>query len=295
MTGSPSSEPPIVSAARNPPDDLKFSLSGCTAIVTGASSGLGAEFARQLSLRATCLILAARSADPLESLAQKLRLGSSSLRVIVCPCDLATDEGRSTLWTKVDAEGVAPDVLINNAGLGDYGEFAAADPRRVRQQIEVNVTALTMLAHEFARRVTNPARGFKPAALLNLSSLASTLPIPELAVYAATKAYVSSLSEALAIELAPKNVYVLAVCPGPSPTNFGSTARRAGDPDIDRSRQSLIQVSPQTVVSTSLHALQSGKVRHFPGNRVAVAAFVIEKMPRTLLRLFLRFREHRKK
>jgi short-subunit dehydrogenase len=295
MTGSSSSQPPVASGDWNPPDDLKFSLSGCTAIVTGASSGLGAEFARQISLKAACLILAARSADALESLAQTLRQRSSSLRVIVCPCDLATDQGRSTLWTRVDAEGVAPDVLINNAGLGDYGEFAAADPRRVRQQIEVNVTALTMLAHEFARRVASPERGFKPAALLNLSSLASTLPIPELAVYAATKAYVSSLSEALAIELAPKNVYVLAVCPGPSPTNFGSTARREGEPDIDRSQQSLIQVSPQKVVSTSLHALEAGKVRHFPGRRVALTAFVIEKMPRTLLRLFLRFRDHLKK
>lgn len=279
----------------NAVDHSSFTLNQCTAIITGASSGLGAEFSSQLSLKASCLVLVARSADALESMAQKLRQGSPSLRVIVCPCDLATDAGRAALWAKVDAENVQPDVLINNAGLGDYGEFVQADARRIRQQIEVNITALTLLAHEFGRRVTAPARGFKPAALLNLSSLASTLPIPDLAVYAATKAYVSSLSEALAIELAPKNVQVLAVCPGPSPTNFGNTARREGEPDIDRSKQSLIQVPPQEVVSTSLHALEMGKVRHFPGGRVALMAFVIEKTPRTLMRLFLRFRQHRKK
>src|ERR1700710_160253 len=83
-----------------------FSLEGCTAIVTGASSGLGAEFARQLSRRASCLVLAARSADALESLATELRRGSAALRVIVCPCDLASDEGRAALWAKVDAEGL---------------------------------------------------------------------------------------------------------------------------------------------------------------------------------------------
>jgi len=266
-----------------------FTLDQCTAIVTGASSGLGAEFARQLSRRAACLVLAARSKDALEKMAVELRSAKSSLRVVVCPCDLATDEGRASLWATVDAESLLPNVLINNAGLGDYGMFVEAEVKRIRQQIDVNITALTLLAHEFARRVTERTDG-KAAALLNLSSLASTMPIPDLAVYAATKAYVSSLSEGIAVELAPKNLRVLAVCPGPSPTNFGSTARREGEPDIDRGAQDLIAVTPQRVVSTSLEALERGKRRHFPGRRVAFVATLFEKMPRGLLRWLIKKR-----
>lgn len=266
-----------------------FTLDGCTAIVTGASSGLGAEFARQLSVRATCLILAARSKDALEKMAAELRSAKPSLRVLMCPCDLATDEGRAALWAKVDAENLRPNVLINNAGLGDYGLFAQAEVKRIRQQIDVNITALTLLAHEFARRIDARSDG-KPTAMLNLSSLASTMPIPDLAVYAATKAYVSSLSEGIAVELAPKNLRVLAVCPGPSPTNFGSTARREGEPDIDRGAQDLIKVPPQRVVSTSLEALERGKRRHFPGGRVAFVATLFEKMPRGLLRWLIKRR-----
>jgi short-subunit dehydrogenase len=266
-----------------------FSFDGCVAIVTGASSGLGAEFARQLSPRASCLVLAARSADALEALAAGLRKGASSLRVVACPCDLATDEGRAALWSKVDAENLRPNVLINNAGLGDYGRFVEAHVKRIRQQIDVNITALTLLAHEFAGRVTAENDG-KPAALLNLSSLASTTPIPDLAVYAATKAYVSSLSEGIAVELAPQNLRVLAVCPGPSPTNFGNTARRDGEPDIDRGTQDLIKVSPERVVSTSLEALERGKRRHFPGAGVAIVATLFEKMPRGMLRWLIQKR-----
>lgn len=263
----------------------KFILAGCSAVITGASSGLGAEFARQLASQAKGVLLAARSADALEKLAQELRASHSSLQVIVCPCDLATDEGRAALWAKIASENFQPNFLVNNAGLGDYGAFVDAEPKRIRQQIDVNITALTLLAHEFARIVTR-----KPAAILNLSSLASTMPIPELAVYAATKAYVSSLSEALAVELAPRGIQVIAVCPGPSPTNFGSTARREGEKDIDRTKQDFIEVSPQKVVSTSLHALEQGKVRHFPGSRVALVALLIEKMPRSFLRLLMKKR-----
>jgi len=266
-----------------------FTLDGCTALVTGASSGLGAEFARQLAPRASCVLLAARSAEALEALAADLRKGASSLRVVVCSCDLATDEGRAALWSKVDAENLQPNVLINNAGLGDYGLFVEADVKRIRQQIDVNITALTLIAHEFARRVSVRNDG-KPTALLNLSSLASTMPIPDLAVYAATKAYVSSLSEGIAVELAPKNLRVLAVCPGPSPTNFGNTARREGRPDIDRGAQDLIKVPPQKVVSTSLQALEQGKRRHFPGTRVALVGTFLEKIPRGLLRWMIQKR-----
>jgi uncharacterized protein len=268
-----------------------FSIEGCTAIVTGASSGLGAEFARQLAGSAKCILLAARSQEGMEKVAAELIRMEPTLRVIISPCDLATDAGRTALWAKIDAEKLSPDLLINNAGLGDYGTFVDADEKRIRQQIDLNITALTLLAHDYAlRQKATPAAARKPIALINLSSLASTMPIPDLAVYAATKAYVSSLSEALAIELEEYRVRVLAVCPGPSPTNFGSTAQRSDGPVPDPHERGLIVVTPTRVVSTSLHALQAGKVRHFPGRRVSAVAWMFEKMPRPLLRVLLKIR-----
>ena len=133
----------------------------------------------------------------------------------------------------------------------------------------------------------------KPSAMINLSSLASTLPMPDLAVYAATKAYVSSLSEALAIELEQYQVRVLAVCPGPSPTNFGNAAKREGGSVPNQQERGFIVVSPTRVVSTSLQALESGKVRHFPGTRVGLVGWMFEKMPRPLMRALLKIRYKR--
>ena len=266
-----------------------FHLAGCTAIITGASSGLGAEFARQLRTQASCLILAARSGDALEKL--KAELGSDRLRVLAVPCDLATDAGRASLWEAVSALGAAPNLLINNAGLGDYGQFMEAGEARIRSQIDLNITALTLLTYEFAKRT--PATAASPSAIINISSLASTTPVPELSVYAATKSYVTSLTEGLAIELASRHIRLLAVCPGPTPTNFGKNARRQSDKDIDRSGQDLLTIPPQRVVSSALHSIEAGHRRMFPGKRVALAAFLFEKMPRWMLRGILGARYRR--
>lgn len=263
-------------------------LPGCHAIITGASSGLGAEFARQLAPSAASLLLAARNGDSLEALASQLRETHPALRVVVSACDLATDEGRMSLWHAVDRAGLDPTLLINNAGLGDYGEFVEADGARLRAQIDVNVTALTLLAHEFARRAHTGKP--QPRAIVNISSLAASTPIPELAVYAATKSYVTSLSEALAIELQPENIHVLAVCPGPTPTNFSKTARRADGRDADRSGQDWLRIPAREVVATSLAALERGSVRHFPGWKVRLVAAMIECLPRFVVRCVLRLR-----
>ena len=117
--------------------------------------------------------------------------------------------------------------------------------------------------------------------------------MPDLAVYAATKAYVSSLSEALAIELRPANIRVLAICPGPTPTNFSKTARRAGGRDTDRTGQDWLRTSAEEVVSTSLAALEGGGVRHFPGWKVRLAALIFESMPRLVIRGILGLRHRR--
>ncbi|MFZ4595620.1 MAG: SDR family NAD(P)-dependent oxidoreductase, partial [Verrucomicrobiaceae bacterium] len=162
---------------------IPFSIAGCKALITGASSGLGAEFARQLATRASCLVLAARSGNKLEALADELVKLNAALRVVSVTCDLATDQGRDKLWESVDVLDVTPTLLINNAGLGDYGDFAAADEPRVRQQIDLNITALTLLTHGFLQRILDGAG--QPGAILNVSSLAGATPMPDLAVYAA--------------------------------------------------------------------------------------------------------------
>jgi short-subunit dehydrogenase len=271
-------------------DSPTFSTRGCTAIISGASSGLGVEFARQLADRAVCLMLAARGEDAMQVLASELKKAGAQ-RVIVCACDLSTDEGRSKLWQCVDHEAIKPTLLINNAGLGDYGAFADSTTARTRQQIEVNVTALTLLTHEFVRRVA--ADKTAPAGVLNVSSLASTMPIADLAVYAATKSYVLSFSEALNVELKPRGISVTAVCPGPTPTSFGKNARREGANDTDRSGQSLITVAPQRVVAIGLSALEHGKACVFPGNRVTLIAALAQMMPRFLLRILVSLRYSR--
>lgn len=240
---------------------------------------------------AATLVLAARNEASLAEVSEALRKSHPALRVIVCPCDLATAEGRATLWETVDRAGLDPTVLVNNAGLGDYGPFADADESRLRAQMDLNITALTLLAHEFARRARRGAP--QPRAILNTSSLAASIPMPDLAVYAASKSYVTSLSEALAIELRPADIRVMAICPGPTPTNFSKTARRADGRDTDRSGQWWLRLSPREVVSTSLAALEHGSVRHFPGWRVRVAACLFEFVPRAIMRCILGLRRHR--
>lgn len=268
-----------------------FSLSGCKAIITGASSGLGAEFARQLAGRADLLLLAARSVEAMESLAAELKTHNAALKVEICACDLATDAGRAALWEAVDALPEMPALLINNAGLGDYGPFAEAPEARIRQQIDLNITALTLLSREFLGRIRPTAE--RPAAILQVSSLAGVIPMPEMAVYAATKSYVTSLTEALSIELESRHVRVMAVCPGPTPTQFGKNAVRPQGKDIDRSGQDALKIPAARVVAEGLACLESGGSLVYPSKRVSLAAYLFRTMPRFLLRAGLRLRLQR--
>lgn len=259
-----------------------FPLEQCRAVITGASSGLGAEFARQLAPHAEVLVLVARRGDALEAVKQEL--AGSKARMLCCVSDLATDAGRDGVRAFLEATGVKPTLLINNAGMGDYGSFASGPADKARAQIELNITALTMLTHELLPLMA------APAGVLNVSSLASTLPMPGLAVYAATKAYVTSFSEALAMELAPRGITVSCVCPGPTPTNFSQTARRADGTDTNRDGQALLRIPPAQVVGEALEALKRGKPCVFPGLGVSIAGRVFRLMPRGLLRWVLKRR-----
>lgn len=259
-----------------------FPLTQCRAVITGASSGLGAEFARQLAPGAEVLVLVARRAEALEKV--KMELSGTRTKVLCCVSDLATEAGRSDVCAFLAANGVKPNLLINNAGMGDYGSFASSSAEKTRTQIELNITALTMLTHALLPLMETPG------GILNVSSLASTLPMPDLAVYAASKAYVTSFSEALAIELAPKGITVSCVCPGPTPTNFSQTAKRNDGSDTNRDGQALLRIPPSQVVREALGALQAGRTCVFPGVGVAIAGRVFRLMPRGIMRWVLRRR-----
>lgn len=259
-----------------------FPLEKCRAVITGASSGLGAEFARQLASKADILVLVARRADALEAV--KKELSATQAKTLCCVSDLATEVGRAAVAAFLEEHAVKPNLLINNAGMGDYGSFASSTAEKTRTQLELNITGLTMLTHALLPRMESPG------GIINVSSLASMLPMPELAVYAASKAYVTSFSEALAIELAPKGITVSCVCPGPTPTNFSKTAKREDGSDTNREGQGLLRIPPSQVVHAALLALQHGRPCVFPGLGVSIASRIFRLMPRGLMRWLLKRR-----
>lgn len=257
------------------------------ALITGASSGLGEEYALQLALRSKHLVLTARREDLLRGLADRIRNAHPRVEVSVIAADLVRPEERNRLVEELSHRGLVPDLLVNNAGMGDYGEFVSADWNKLETMIRLNMEALTHLTHELLPGMIRQGRG----AVMNVSSLASLLPIPDFAVYAATKAYVTSFSEALRIELRDLGIPVLAVCPGPVHTGFGDVARRS--PDSKLPVAEAFCVSREQVVAESLMALDADRARVFPSLKVAAAAFVISALPVFLIRLAMSRRPRR--
>lgn len=257
-------------------------------MITGASSGLGEEFARQLAGRVDRLLLVARRGERLEAIAADLRVKFPAISVMVIPADLSDAAEREGVVERAADGGFAPDLLVNNAGLGDYGEFATAEWGELKAMLDLNVTALTHLIHLVLPGMKNKGGGW----ILNVSSLAGTLPIPDFAVYAATKAYVSSFSEALRIELAEKNVGVTYLCPGPVKTEFGEVAKRTGS-DREMPTSPSFYVPKEQVVREAISGLDRGRARVFPGLRIAVAGLLIGALPLFALRMVMAHRPRR--
>ena len=257
-------------------------------MVTGASSGLGEEFVKQLAERTSKLVLVARRVERLEQVAANIRSAYPATDVIVLAADLSDAGERLGLVEKVEATGYMPELLINNAGLGDYGEFVTAEWGALESMLKVNIEALTHLSHLIAPGMVQRGRG----AILNVSSLASTLPIPDFAVYAATKAYVSSFSEALRIELAESGVDVMHLCPGPVKTEFGDVSRREGASE-GMPAHALFYVPKEQVVAEAIEGLDRGRARIFPGLKIAVAGLLIGALPIVALRFVMGFRPRR--
>src|SRR5437763_10955369 len=217
--------------ARNNTQTMK--LDGCSAVITGASAGIGRELARQLGRRAKLLVVVARRRDRLEQLRSELLRVNGALQIEIREVDLSNLEQTMQLAGWLAHEPI--DFLVNNAVLGDHGSFATADSNRVNEQIQVNALALTTLTRALLPRMIAQKRG----AILNVSSSAGFLPLPKIAVYAATKAYVTSFSEAIRAETRDYGISVTTLCPGPVHTEFAEIADRQPEQE-QKSQKSLV-------------------------------------------------------
>lgn len=221
---------------------------GRTALITGASGGIGEEFARRLAERGSNLLLVARTEPRLRALADDLasRHGVSAGYVAL---DLSAEGASGELYSIVERRGLSVDILINNAGFGSLGEFAALPLERELQMLRLNVVTLADLTHRFLNRMIERKGG----AIINVASTAGFQPVPYMANYAATKAYVLSLSEALWAENREHGVTVMALCPGPTETGFFDAASMRDIPPRK------IMQTPGEVVEAALDGLAREK------------------------------------
>ena len=239
------------------------------ALVTGASAGLGVEFARQLSKRGFSLVLAARRKERLEELANEL----GKARAVAI--DLSKANAAAKLMGDLEEHGETVDLLVNNAGFGLIGRFAELDAKRERQMIDLNVGTLA----DLCRAVAPGMVGRKSGGILNVASTAAFQPGPKMAVYFATKAFVLSLSEALHEELKPHGVKVSCLCPGPTRTEFGEVAGFGGNGLFDR-----VAMDSPAVVKAGLDGLESNKAVVVPGMLNKITASSGRFAPRSVVR-----------
>lgn len=248
-----------------------------TALITGASSGIGAVFAQALAQRQMHLVLVARSQDKLNALAQQLQT-RYSIQVDVIVQDLTTPDAGCNVFEAVCSKNLAIDLLINNAGFGDYGLFSESSLTKQLEMIQLNISALVELTHRFLPQMQQRGSG----SIINLSSIAGFQPIPYMSIYAATKAFVLSFSEALWAENQGKGVKVLAVCPGPTKTDFFDIAGFSRLANEGSQRQNT--TSPEAVVEEALKALEGDSSTVVPGGLANQAIANISRfLPREVL------------
>ncbi len=246
-----------------------------TALITGASSGIGATFAEALAERGHDLILVARSKDKLDALAAKLH-ADSGRQVTVITADLGLPGSGAALATKVASLKLDVDLLVNNAGFGSAGAFARQQAARDAEMIALNCAAVVDIAHAFLPAMLERGRG----GIINVASLGGFQPLPFMAVYGASKAFVLSFTEGLWAELRGSGVQVTALCPGPVDTPFfeatGSEGLRNSVP-----KPFMMQVRP--VVDAALAGLEAGRPVVVPG----ASSKLLSLFPRLLPRSFM--------
>ncbi|POM22478.1 Serine 3-dehydrogenase [Actinomadura rubteroloni] len=243
-------------------------VKGRTALITGASTGIGAAYARELAARGAALILVARRESKLKELADDLRT-THGVRVDVAPLDLARPGAAEILAGHVSELGRTVDILINNAGFATHGDVATADPERLTEQVSLNCTTVVDLTTRFLPAMIAGRSGV----VVNVASTAAFQPIAHMAVYGATKAFVLSFTEALWAETAGTGVRVVAICPGSTDTPFFDVVG-AEEASMGKRR------SPEQVVATTFAALDRGRPSAVDGRVNAL----LSRLPRLLPR-----------
>jgi short-subunit dehydrogenase len=244
-----------------------------TALITGASSGLGEEFARQLARENYDLVLTARREDRLKSVAaEALKLGSSKVEVIAS--DLGQVSAPAELHRKISERGIAIDYLVNNAGFGTHGLFQSLPLDRELEEINLNIGALVSLTRLFLEAMVARRRG----TIINVASTAAFQPVPYMATYGATKSFVLDFSEAVSHEVKSFGVTVMALCPGPTRTGFQDVAgvNEAGVP-------SFAYMDAKTVVAQALASAKRGKAVRINGIINSIMAQSTRLTPRFLV------------
>ncbi len=247
-----------------------------TAVVTGASSGIGSEIARHLARRGHGVTLVARSAAKLEVLAEELT--AAGVRAEVLPADLTDREQRAVLLDRVADLGLTPDILINNAGLSTLGPVAKSDPEAEINMLELDVVAVADLCSRFLPGMVERGRG----ALLNVASTAAFQPLPGQAGYGAGKAFVLSYTQSLAGELRGTGVTATALCPGPVSTGFGEAAGFT-EGQAENALPAVMWVKADDVARAAVDGLAKGRLVVIPGVANKVGAAFSQVTPRSLL------------
>lgn len=251
----------------------KPDLSGMTALVTGASSGLGVDFARELARRGCTVVLVARREDLLSKVAAELE-SSFGTKAHALPCDLSAEDAGTRLHQDLASRGLAIDILVNNAGYGVYGQFVDIDWQRERAMLELDIVTLTHLTKLFGRDMVGRGRGY----ILQVASIGAYQPSPTYATYAAAKAYVLNFGEALNYELRGTGVSCTVVSPGVTATEFLSVSGQS-----PTRYQRLMMMKSPDVVRIAVRAMLKRKGSVVPGFWNALTMFSTRLMPRRAL------------
>lgn len=240
-----------------------------TALVTGASSGIGKEFSELLAKDKYNLVLTARSEEKLNEIASELS-NKYKVEVTVIPFDLSIPNGGILLSQEIKNRNIKINVLINNAGYGDFGDFITTDEKKTVDMMNLNMVNLTELTLLFTKEMTAKNEGM----ILNVASTAAFQPMPKFATYAATKAYVLHLTEAIHFELKNTNVHISALCPGPTSTGFEAAANIDNSKLFDKNA-----MSARNVAQIGYLGLKKNKVIIIPGFKNKVLAFIANATP----------------
>lgn len=252
---------------------------GKTALITGASGGLGLEFARLCAMDGDDLVMVARSKNKLEAIASELS-DKYGVQVTVFACDLSVKDAAQEVYEFTQEKGLSIDILINNAGFGDAGPFAYSDWKKQYNMVQLNITALMQMTHIFIKPMLE--RGY--GKILNMSSVAAFSAGPDMSIYYASKEFVRSFSESVAEEVKDSGVTVTAFCPGPTATGFEKAASMGSKSTMFRHA-----ASADKVAAAGYAAMMKGKVLSYCGALVKAANIGSRLLPRSISRKCSRY------